>query len=130
MSERRIFVFGSNQAGRHGRGAAKAAVREHGAKYGVGEGLTGNAYALPTKDVAIRTLPLENLRRHVDLFIRFAKEHPELTFDVTAVGCGLAGYKLAQIAYMFTPAVYLENVYLPREFVDYIGNDRVSFERL
>lgn len=46
-----IFVFGSNPTGIHGAGAAKVAREQFGAKAGVGEGLTGNSYALPTKDL-------------------------------------------------------------------------------
>lgn len=46
-----VFVFGSNPGGVHGAGAAKTARDMFGAQTGVGEGMTGNAYALPTKDL-------------------------------------------------------------------------------
>ena len=112
MSE--IFVFGSNLAGRHGKGAALAAMQQHGAVYGQGEGLQGRSYAVPTKDAKLRTLPLDEIRKYVYIFRAFAFEHPELTFRLTPIGCGLAGYTPAQIAPMFRDAP--ANVILPEEF--------------
>lgn len=109
--ERPIFVFGSNLAGRHGKGAALHARHEHGAVQGVGVGRTGNAYAIPTKDAALRTLPLSEISAYVLEFLRYAKAHPELPFQVTRVGCGLAGYTDSQIAPMFAGAP--ENCELP-----------------
>ncbi|MGL5776233.1 MAG: A1S_2505 family phage non-structural protein, partial [Aeromonas veronii] len=100
MSEM-IFVFGSNLAGRHGKGAAKCARDVHGAVYGVGRGRTGNAYAIPTKDEFIRTLPLYRIMGYVGEFIEYAKTNPELTFVVTRIGCGLAGYRDWEIGPMF-----------------------------
>ena len=99
-----IFVFGSNLAGRHGKGAALDARRLYGAEWGVGVGRTGNAYAIPTKDLNLYTLPLTSIQAHVDFFIVYARAHPELTFEVTRVGCGLAGYKDLDIAPMFRMA--------------------------
>lgn len=96
-----IFVFGSNLAGRHGLGAAKEAFYKHGAIIGQGEGWQGQSYALPTKDVYLESLPLEDIEANVHEFLRFAKGHPDLEFEVTRVGCGLAGYKDEQIAPMF-----------------------------
>ena len=99
-----IFVFGSNLAGRHGKGAALTARWQYGAQYGVGAGPTGQAYALPTKDHNLRTLPLAAIEQAVQRFLRYAAAHPELTFQVTRIGCGLAGYTDAQIAPMFQAA--------------------------
>lgn len=99
-----IFVFGSNLAGRHGKGAALHARQQHGAIYGQGVGLQGSSYAIPTKDHQIRTLPLETIQAYVDQFIHFARQHPELQFQVTRIGCGLAGYTDAQIAPLFSTA--------------------------
>lgn len=96
-----IFVFGSNTAGRHGKGAALHARREHGAIYGQGHGLQGNAYAIPTKDERLQTLPLDVIERHVKGFLKYAEGRPDLTFNVTAIGTGLAGYSHDQIAPMF-----------------------------
>jgi hypothetical protein len=99
-----IFVFGSNLAGRHGKGAALHARQHCGATYGKGEGRTGLSYAIPTKGYRLETLPLDRIDVGVRAFIAYAKEHPELTFEVTRIGCGLAGYVDAQIAPMFATA--------------------------
>lgn len=104
VTEKVIFVFGSNLAGRHGKGAALTAMLKYGAKYGVGAGLTGASYALPTKDRGLRTLPLNEIKVYVDEFMEFAKAHYKLTFAVTRIGCGLAGYSDAEIAPMFAKA--------------------------
>lgn len=99
-----IFVFGSNLAGRHGAGAALYALQHHGAKYGVGVGRTGNAYGIPTKDERIQTLPLPRIAGHVADFLTYAQANPYLRFEVTRIGCGLAGYRDDQIAPMFRSA--------------------------
>ena len=99
-----IFVFGSNLAGRHGAGAALFARNNYGALYGQGVGRQGNSYAIPTKDYRINTLPLETIQGYVNEFLLYARNHPELDFQVTRIGCGLANYNDAQIAPMFTNA--------------------------
>jgi hypothetical protein len=114
MSAYDIFVFGSNLAGRHGKGAALWARRQHGAINGRGEGLQGHSYAIPTKDAELKTLPLEMIVGHVDRFLDFARMRPDLRFTLTPIGCGLAGYKPEQIAPMFAAAP--PNVLLPEEF--------------
>lgn len=96
-----IFVFGSNLAGIHGAGAAAYASRYKGAVYGHGVGPTGSAYAIPTKDERIETMPLKDIEPHIKNFIVYARVNPDLTFVVTRVGCGLAGYSDAEIAPMF-----------------------------
>ena len=106
-----IFVFGSNLAGRHGAGAALHARKHWGAIYGCGSGPQGDAYAIPTKDASLRVLPLPFIAEKVKDFVQYAAEHPELTFIVTRIGCGLAGYVDAQIAPMFTGAP--DNCQLP-----------------
>lgn len=88
-----IFVFGSNLRGRHGAGAARYAAQHHGAAEGVGEGLTGSAYALPTCDMQIRPLPFAEVDAAIVRFCEFARTRPDLTFLVTPVGCGLAGHR-------------------------------------
>lgn len=104
MTGREVFVFGSNLAGRHGAGAALEARRNHGAIYGQGIGIQGNSYAIPTKDESLKTLPLGEIKLHVEHFKRYAREHPELMFRVTRIGCGLAGYQDGDIAPMFLNA--------------------------
>lgn len=112
MSE--IFVFGSNEAGRHGKGAALHARQHYGAIYGQGVGRQGDSYGIPTKDGALRTLPLREIRGYVNAFISYACRNPDLTFRLTPIGCGLAGYGPEQIAPMFANAP--SNVTLPAEF--------------
>jgi hypothetical protein len=94
---REIFVFGSNLAGRHGKGAALYAKEKCGAIYGKGEGIQGDSYALPTKDANLRTLPLDTIADHIVTFLEFALTRPDLTFKITPIGCGLAGYRRDQI---------------------------------
>jgi hypothetical protein len=107
-----IFVFGSNLAGRHGRGAALYARAHFGARLGVGVGLTGQAYALPTKDAQLKTLPLDRIAEYVDAFIQTAASMPEMFFWLTPVGTGLAGYTHDDIAPLFQRKV-LENIVYP-----------------
>ena len=109
-----IFVFGSNLAGRHGKGAALEAKRKHGAIYGQGVGLQGRSYAIPTKDAKLAPLSLGEIKTHVEQFLQFAKDNPQHVFIVTPIGCGLAGYHPLDIAWMFRGAS--ENVRLPGEF--------------
>lgn len=110
-----IFVFGSNLAGRHGAGAALDAHLHWGARYGIGYGPTGEAYAIPTKDENFRVLPKPVIRGHVRKFIQYAIDNPNLRFMVTRIGCGLAGFTDEQIAPMFRDAPV--NCHLPGEWV-------------
>lgn len=110
----KIFVFGSNLAGRHGKGAALFAKNNHGAIYGVGEGIQGSSYGVPTKDGKLKVLSLQAIKIHVDKFIEFSRMNPMMTFNLTPVGCGLAGYKYDEIAPMFIRSPI--NVILPIEF--------------
>jgi len=109
-----VFVFGSNLAGRHGKGAAKWALENRGAIYGQGVGHQGNSYAIPTKDEKLRTLPLREIATHVEIFKAYAAINSHLIFWVTPIGCGLAGYKPEQIAPMFANAPI--NCLMPVEF--------------
>lgn len=92
-----VFVFGSNLAGRHGKGAALDAAKHWGATYGVGEGRTGNAYALPTKDANLRTLSLSEIKQAFARFWKYAADNSDTQFLLTPAGTGLAGYSLAEI---------------------------------
>ena len=114
MSGETIFVFGSNLSGRHGKGTALYARTHHGAVYGKGVGLQGGSYAIPTKDHALRPMPLDQIAHYVGRFIEFATAHPELTFEVTRVGCGLAGYSDKNMAPLFLGAP--QNCRLPEEW--------------
>ena len=112
LGEGEVFVFGSNIQGMHGGGAAWYANQRFGAEWGVGEGLTGRCYALPTMEGTA------SLQKAVEKFVACARQHKELTFLVTAVGCGIAGYTPAEVAPLFAEAVQLENVYLPQVFLN------------
>ena len=103
-----VFVFGSNLRGMHGGGAALVAYRKFGAIMGQGVGLQGQSYAIPTMQGGVETI-----RPYVDEFIAFAKEHKELTFLVTRIGCGIAGFTDEEISPLFKKAHDLENVVLP-----------------
>jgi len=112
-----VFCFGSNLRGAHGRGAALFAKRYRGAVYGQGIGHHGNSYAIPTKDEFIKTLPLSRIETYVYDFMDYARAHPEMTFEVSRVGCGLAGYKDSDIAPLFNGAP--ENCILPLGWREY-----------
>ena len=96
-----IFVFGSNEAGRHGAGAARDALHRYGAIMNVGFGPQGESFAIPTKDWNIQTLPITVIKQYIDRFIVYARWHPALTFKVTQLGCGLAGLQAKDIAPLF-----------------------------
>ena len=112
-----IFVFGSNLAGAHAGGAARLANQKFGAIWGQGIGLQGNSYAIPTMQGGIETI-----KPFVDEFIEFAKNHPDFTFYVTRIGCGIAGFKDREIAPLFKNVVNEQNIRLPKSFVDIIMN--------
>lgn len=113
LAPNEIFVFGSNLEGAHCGGAARAAYRRFGAKMGQGVGLQGQSYAIPTMQGGIETI-----RPYVDEFVIFAKQHQDLFFYVTRIGCGIAGFKDEDIAPLFKDAISLNNVALPRSFCE------------
>jgi hypothetical protein len=132
-SERhRIFVFGSNLAGRHGKGAALHAKEHYGAKDGEGWGLFGSSYALPTKDRQLRVFKLATIRSYVDHFARTIDLITDLEFNVTRIGCGLAGYSDKEIAPMFVQLTIQVNpsfrVYFDPAWQPYLGS-RAKFWR-
>lgn len=116
---REIFTFGSNLAGYHGGGSAAHAIKYWGAKWEVGHGYYGDSYAIPTKDESIDTLPLEKILLYVNIFMDFARNRPDLQFNVVAIGCGLAGYNPKEIAPMFRSPP--KNCILPKEFVEVLN---------
>jgi len=130
LNENEVFVFGSNIQGEHVGGAALAAVKSFGAEYGKGFGLQGNAYAIPT---CIRlddesgkrfTKPFSNVEQikpYVEAFINDAKYLREnYVYYVTKIGCGIAGFKVSEIAELFRPCLDMDNVILPEEFVKWL----------
>ena len=113
LNPNEIFVFGSNLAGSHGGGAARVAYNRFGAVWGQGVGLQGQSYAIPTMQGGVETI-----KPYVDEFMEFAKQHPEYKFLVTRIGCGIAGFTDEEIAPLFKQAIDLENVILPKDFVE------------
>ena len=111
LKDGEVFVFGSNKEGMHGGGAARVAYQKFGAKWGEGVGMTGRCYAIPTMDGS-----LDIIGGYVDDFTEYARSHPELTFLVTRIGCGIAGWTDEQIAPLFREASKLDNVTLPESF--------------
>jgi len=105
------FVFGSNESGHHGAGAARAAYEKHGARWGMsygysskkdGNGILVHSFAIPTKDQAIhKTLNMRRIKGYVQGFLSYAYGHPEITFDITRIGCGLAGLQDEPMAALF-----------------------------
>lgn len=111
LGEGEIFVFGSNLAGMHGGGAARTACQRFGAVMGNGDGPQGQSYAIPTMQGGVETI-----KPYVDKFIAYAQGHPELTFLVTAIGCGIAGFTPHEIAPLFAQAAGVDNIHLPLSF--------------
>lgn len=111
LAANEVFVFGSNLGGRHGAGAAKFALNKFGAVYGSGEGLQGRSYAFPTLGYGLEKLKREGLKDSAVRLFVCAREHPELTFLVTKVGCGLAGFSEEEMIPLFRDAP--ENCVLP-----------------
>lgn len=123
LGQNEVFVFGSNEAGIHGAGAARLAMDKWNAPFGMGFGFApsknknvGGTFAIPTKDWQIYTLPTEVIGFYIKRFLDFAKIHPEMTFLVTKIGCGLAGLLVDDIAPLFHKHKLPPNVVLPEEF--------------
>ena len=117
LKSNEIFVFGSNLAGAHGGGAARLAHERFGAIWGLGVGLQGQSYAIPTMQGGVETI-----EPYVTDFIAFAKAHPEMFFYVTRIGCGIAGFRDDEIAPLFADALVVENICLPESFMKVLSN--------
>lgn len=118
MGKPMIFVFGSNEAGIHGAGAARYALDNHGAILGKGHGHYGQSYALPTKSAGLRVLALNEIHMYVDTFIAYAKDHPEWAFKVTQIGCGLSRLSAKDVAPLFANAP--DNCYFDTAWKDWL----------
>lgn len=116
LEPNQIFVFGSNYAGRHGKGAAKLARQKFGAVDGQGLGLMGRSYGIATKGQRLEVLPLQAIETQIDRLLDFARARPELEFLVTKIGCGLAGYSTEEIRACFVGKRVPDNIALPAEF--------------
>lgn len=122
MNPPMIFVFGSNLSGIHGAGAACVAVEKYGAILRRGVGRQGNSWAIPTKDFDVRTsLPLNTIKTYVDLFLKEARADLLNDYQVTQIGCGLAGFQAEQIAPMFKEAT--SNVLFDLQWAPWLRGD-------
>ena len=111
LNDGEIFVFGSNLAGQHGGGAARLAYNQFGAEWGVGVGLTGQTYAIPTMHGGV-----DAIAPYVDDFIEFARNNHNMKFYVTRIGCGIAGFRDEEMAPLFREALNVSNIVLPESF--------------
>ena len=125
LKENEIFVFGSNLRGMHGGGAACVAYRKFGAVMGQGVGMLGQSYAIPTMHGGV-----DVIKPYVDEFVRFAQTRTDLKFYVTQIGCGIAGFRVEEIAPLFQAAIEVENIILPKTFVGVLeSDDKYNLER-
>ena len=118
LKDNEIFVFGSNLQGMHGGGAARVAYQQFGAVMGQGVGLQGRSYGIPTMHGGT-----SEIKPYVDEFINFAKQHSELTFLVTPIGCGIAGFTVEEMAPLFKETADVSNIWLPQGFWNVICKD-------
>lgn len=117
LKKNEIFVFGSNLAGRHGKGAAKYALKFFGAVYGQGIGIQGQSFAVPTKDEKLKVLSKTQIKSYVNKYLfPFVKKHSKLTFYLTRIGCGLAGYSDEEMIEIFKIFKDFKNVIFPPEW--------------
>ena len=112
LSQCEIFVFGSNLEGQHMGGAARTAYEKFGAEWGVGDGPTGQCYAIPTMHGG-----LNDIRPYAEQFITYAKAHPKNRFLLTRVGCGIAGFKDIDMAQLFEDALDVPNISYPQQWL-------------
>lgn len=123
-----VFVFGSNEAGKHEAGAAKLAKEKFGARDGQGYGPMGDCFAIPTKSWTVDQLSLDTIECYVVRFCEYAALNKDKEFLVTQIGCGLAGYSPGEIAPFFALAEMADNIHLPQSFWDII--DKTYLEDL
>ena len=122
-----IFVFGSNALGYHTGGASGTARKKFGAVWGQPEGLQGQSYAIPV-DFGKGVRKDSEVKASIDRFLAFTKDHLELFFFVTRIGCGMGGYRDEEIAQFFKDALNLNNVCLPKSFVEALNNGKIEYD--
>lgn len=128
LADNEVFVFGSNRNGNHYGGAARIAYERFGAEWGVGEGHTGQSYALPTLDENMERVTEDELIDSFAKMIGYADDNRQLTLLLTKVGCGIAGWDIEDVKRCFWKGVAAvspdpewrgipSNVIIPEEFV-------------
>jgi hypothetical protein len=137
LSKNEVFVFGSNIQGEHVGGAAWQAFQKFGAELGKGFGYQGQSYAIPTCirlqgfGIGRYTKPFDNVNQikpYIEVFINEVSRFKDFTFYVTKLGCGIAGFKVSEVAELFRPCLEMENVILPKEFVEWLLYPKVIAE--
>lgn len=123
LNTNEVFVFGSNCSGKHHGGAARLAMDKFGAVYSYGLGLMGDSFAIPTLSTLGNVLTIDMIQGYVNHFIDFAICNPKLTFLVTEIGCGIAGFKVEEIAPLFKSAQVVSNIHLPLKFWKELRNE-------
>ena len=120
LEDDEVFVFGSNTEGMHAGGAARMAMN-WGAIYGKAFGLQGKTFAIPTVDYTRSgKMSIDEIKKYVDEFLDFTIKNKDKKFLVTEIGCGIAGFKVSEIAPLFREALEYSNVYLPERFINYL----------
>ncbi|WP_157159480.1 A1S_2505 family phage non-structural protein [Brachyspira pilosicoli] len=120
LEDDEVFVFGSNTEGMHAGGAARMAMN-WGAVYGKAFGLQGKTFAIPTVDYTRSgKMSIDEIKKYVDEFLDFTIKNKDKKFLVTEIGCGIAGFKVSEIAPLFRKALEYSNVYLPERFINYL----------
>ena len=119
LKENEVFVFGSKPDGNHKGGAAKIAFEKFGAQRGLGDGFSGQSYAVP-----VHKCHTHEMDKAVKSFVGYAKKHPDKVFYVLPVGCGSAGIDVRVVSEMFSKAMDYDNIYLPRPFINSLISNR------
>ncbi|AGA67257.1 hypothetical protein BPP43_10415 [Brachyspira pilosicoli P43/6/78] len=123
LEDDEVFVFGSNTEGMHAGGAARMAMN-WGAVYGKAFGLQGKTFAIPTVDYTRSgKMSIDEIKKYVDEFLDFTIKNKDKKFFVTEIGCGIAGFKVSEIAPLFRKALEYSNVYLPERFINYLKDN-------
>lgn len=123
LEDNEVFVFGSNTEGMHAGGAARMAMN-WGAIYGKAFGLQGKTFAIPTVDYTRSgKMSVDEIKKYVDEFLDFTIKNKDKKFLVTEIGCGIAGFKVSEIAPLFRKALEYSNVYLPERFINYLKDN-------
>lgn len=121
LKSNEYFVFGSNEGGYHEGGAARLAYERFNAVYGKPFGFQGNSFAIPTLDKNFRKLNILSILDYIKEAEKLFEANPDKFFYVTKIGCGIAGFTVKEIAFLFNKAYTLKNVAMPKEFVEIVS---------
>lgn len=119
LKDNEVFVFGANTSGRHVGGGARMALK-WGAQDGLGYGISGKTFAIPTLRHDFTKLSLRDIEEYINGFIGYARIRRDKTYLVIAIGCGFAGFGIDEIAPLFGEALQYEHIKLPLVFFEYL----------